>query len=194
MDTATKPTILIVPGLRGHVPEHWQTLLAQSIPGARTVPPLEIDGLSCAARVAAIEQALAAIDGPVILVAHSAGVLMVAHWAARHRRQVQGALLVTPPDLAAVWPASYPQPDTLRAHGWSPLPRQRLPFRSIVAASSNDHLATLDAVRALAADWGSELVELGAVGHMNPASGFGPWPQAAALIARLQECANAVTK
>lgn len=194
MKTLIEPTILIIPGLREHVAQHWQTLLEASTPGARSVAPLAVDGLSCAARVAAIERALAAIDGAVVLVAHSAGVLMVAHWAARHRRPILGALLVTPPDLAAAWPDNYPQPETLHAHGWTPLPRQRLPFPSIVAASSNDHLASLDAVRSLAADWGSELVELGAVGHMNPAAGFGPWPQATALIAQLQECAFAVTK
>jgi predicted alpha/beta hydrolase family esterase len=194
MKTLIEPTILIIPGLREHVPQHWQTLLEASKPGARSVAPLAVDALSCAARVAAIERALAAIDGPVVLVAHSAGVLMVAHWAARHRRPILGALLVTPPDLAAAWPDNYPQPEALHAHGWTPLPRQRLPFPSIVAASSNDHLASLDAVRSLAADWGSELVELGAVGHMNPAAGFGPWPQATALIAQLQGCGLAVTK
>ena len=30
-------TALIVPGLRGHVPEHWQTLLASRLPRVRTV-------------------------------------------------------------------------------------------------------------------------------------------------------------
>ena len=74
-------TVLIVPGLREHVPEHWQTLLAAKLPRVHTVPPLEQDKLSCAARVEALDRALRAIDGPVILVAHSAGVMMVAHWA-----------------------------------------------------------------------------------------------------------------
>lgn len=194
MQNVTEATILIVPGLRDHVPEHWQTLLEQSVPGARSVPPLRVDGLNCAARVEAIEAALAAIDGPVILVAHSAGVLMVAHWAARFQRADMAALLVTPPDLAASWPANYPQPETLRENGWTPLPRERLPFPSIVCASSNDHLASLEAVRSMAADWGSELVELGEVGHLNPAAGYGPWPQAIELIAQLKAHAAAVMK
>jgi hypothetical protein len=33
-------TVVLVPGLRGHVEDHWQTRLAASPPGARTVPPL----------------------------------------------------------------------------------------------------------------------------------------------------------
>ncbi|RFP18738.1 long-chain-fatty-acid--CoA ligase [Duganella sp. BJB475] len=180
------PTLLIVPGLRDHVPQHWQTLLAEATPGARIVPPLEVDGLNCAARIAALDQAIAAIDGPVILVAHSAGVLMVAHWAAQHQRPIAGALLVTPPDLEADWPEPYPRPAALVANGWAPLPRHRLPFPALVAASSNDYLASHQAVRAMAEDWGAELVELGAVGHLNPAAGYGPWPRAQELLERLQ--------
>ncbi|WP_375739881.1 RBBP9/YdeN family alpha/beta hydrolase [Pseudomonas boanensis] len=175
-------TILIVPGLRDHVAEHWQTLLAARLPKVRTVAPLTEDKLSLDARVEAIQRELESIEGPVILVAHSAGVLMVVHWAARYDRPIKGALLATPPDLDATWPEGYPAPDTLRANGWSPLPRQRLPFPSLVAASDNDHLASLDAVRGMAADWGGALVELGEVGHLNPASGYGDWPRAEALI------------
>lgn len=193
-------TVLIVPGLRGHVPEHWQTLLAaelssENIPNL-TVPPLELDGLSCAARVAAIEAALAGIAGPVVLVAHSAGVLMVAHWAARHMRHTQrirpiaGALLVTPPDLDAPWPPNYPSPDVLRTQGWAPPPDGPLPFPSILCASDNDHLASPEAVRRMAAGWGSEVLELGMAGHMNPASGHGHWPQALPLVRRLCEGAG----
>jgi predicted alpha/beta hydrolase family esterase len=186
-------TLLIVPGLRGHVSEHWQTLLYESEPSARAIAPMEDGGLRCAARVANIDAALAAMVGPVVLVAHSAGVLMVVHWAAQAQpaalARVTGALLAAPPDLDADWPASYPQPELLRANGWSPLPRTRLPFSSILAASSNDYLCTMPASRAMAADWGSELVELGDVGHLNPAAGFGPWPGALALIGRLRGAA-----
>lgn len=175
-------TVLIVPGLRDHVPGHWQTLLQARLPKVRSVPPLTEDKLSLDARVEAIQREVEQIDGPLILVAHSAGVLMVAHWAARYSRPVKGALLATPPDLDATWPEGYPTAQSLAENGWTPLPRQRLPFPSLVAASENDHLASLAAVQRLARDWGGTLVELGCVGHLNPASGFGDWPRADALI------------
>ena len=181
----TAATVLIVPGLREHVAEHWQTLLEARLAKVRSVPPLETDKLSCAARVEAIQRELEQIDGPVILVAHSAGVLMVVHWAARYDRQIKGALLVAPPDLEASWPENYPTPDSLRANGWDPLPKGALPFRSILAGSSNDYLASLEAVTRMAQDWGSELVNLGAVGHLNPASGYGEWPLAEEFIDEL---------
>ena len=52
MSDIPTPTILLVPGLRDHVEEHWQTLLEKKIPGARSVPPLEHDKLSRAAHMA----------------------------------------------------------------------------------------------------------------------------------------------
>ncbi len=181
----TAATILIVPGLREHVAEHWQTLLAARLSNVRSVAPLETDKLDCMARVRAIQHELEQIDGPVILVAHSAGVLMVAHWAAHYSRPIKGALLAAPPDLDAVWPSNYPSSETLRSQGWNPLPQGPLPFRSIVAGSTNDHLASLAAVTRMAEGWGAELLNLGDVGHLNPAAGFGHWQQAEALIQEL---------
>ena len=178
-------TILIVPGLRDHVPTHWQTLLEAKLDKVRSVPPLEANKLSLAARVEAIQRELEQISGPVILVAHSAGVLMVAHWAAHYSRPIKGALLAAPPDLDAVWPSNYPSSETLRNQGWNPLPQGPLPFRSIVAGSTNDHLASLAAVTRMAEGWGAELLNLGEVGHLNPAAGFGHWQQAEALILEL---------
>ena len=181
----TDATVLIIPGLRDHVAEHWQTLLQARLAKVRAVPPLQVDKLNCAARVEAIQAELAQIQGPVILVAHSAGVLMVAHWAARYQHDIRGALLAAPPDLQAIWPDGYPTSSELRDNGWAPLPAARLPFPSIVVASSNDHLASVEAVARLANSWGGQLVEAGAVGHLNPSSGYGPWPQAEEFIAML---------
>ena len=182
---STPPTVLIVPGLRDHVDAHWQTLLAARLPRVRTVAPMGRDDLDCAARVEAIEREAQAADGPLLIVAHSGGVVMLAHWAQRTRRQVLGALLATPPDFERPMPAGYPTLEALRAGGWLPVPRTRLPFPSIVAASRNDPLATFDSAAQLAQGWGSRLVDLGEVGHLNPASGFGDWPRAEPFIAEL---------
>jgi len=185
MSYENKPTILMVPGLRDHVAEHWQTLLERKLPNAASVPPLEHDKLSCAARVAALDAALAKIDGPVILVAHSAGVMITVQWAQRHSRKIHGALLAAPADLETPLPAGYPDFDSLAGNGWLPIPRKPLPFPSIVGASRNDPLARFERVEAMARDWGSRLVDLGEVGHLNPAAGFGEWPMAETLIDEL---------
>jgi hypothetical protein len=141
--------------------------------------------LDCAIRVAAIEHEANAIDGPIIIVAHSGGVVTVAHWARQTRRPVKGALLATPADFEQPMRDGYPAMDTLAASGWLPIPRDRLPFPSIVAASQNDPLGRFDRIAKLAEAWGSRLVDLGFVGHLNPTSGYGDWADADKFIAEL---------
>jgi predicted alpha/beta hydrolase family esterase len=181
-------TVVIVPGLREHVAEHWQTLLVRRLPCSRTVEPLAHDKLSRAARVAALDATLAQVEGPVVLAAHSAGVMIVAHWARLHGRDsIVGALLATPADLEEPMPASYPTLAELREHGWLPIPREPLPFPAIVGASRNDPLARYERVAGFAASWGASLADLGDVGHLNPAAGYGEWPQALDLLAQLMQ-------
>ncbi|MCX5084962.1 RBBP9/YdeN family alpha/beta hydrolase [Streptomyces sp. NPDC056121] len=182
MNPVPAPTVVLVPGLRDHVPDHWQTALAARLPGSVTVPPLTDLRLSRDAQVTALNDVVSAIEGPVVLVAHSAGVHTTVHWAARHTRPVHGALLATPPDFETPLPDGHPAPRTLRDNGWLPTPSATLPFPSVVAASTNDPLARFDRVTALADAWGSRLIDLGPVGHLNPASGYGEWPRALEIL------------
>ncbi|TSB32740.1 RBBP9/YdeN family alpha/beta hydrolase [Streptomyces benahoarensis] len=185
MNPAPPPTVVLVPGLRDHVPDHWQTALAARITGAVTVPPLTDLRLSREAQVTALNDVLSGIQGPVVLVAHSAGVHTTVHWAARHHHTVRGALLATPPDFDTPLPEGHPSPQKLRDNGWLPTPMTPLPFPSIVTASTNDPLARLGRVVELAHAWESRLVDLGPVGHLNPASGYGDWPRALELLQEL---------
>jgi predicted alpha/beta hydrolase family esterase len=182
----TDATVVLVPGLRGEVANHWQTRLAATLPNVRVVPPLGRADPGLQTRITLLDRVLTDVEGPVVLVAHSAGVLVTVHWAARfHNAAVVGALLATPPTLAAELPPEYPSIRDLRTHGWLPIPRLPLPFPSIVAASENDPLANPVRLRALARAWGSRVRSLGAVGHLNPASGFGEWPGALPLMDEL---------
>ena len=179
----TEPTVVLVPGLRGHVEDHWQTRLAATLPNARIVPALGRTTASLLARVILLDRIVEDVEGPVVIVAHSAGVLVTVHWAGLYRgSKVVGALLATPPDLAAELSPAYPSIRQLRDHGWLPIPHRPLPFPSILAASSDDPLGSPVRVAALARAWGSRWHPLGPVGHLNPASGFGDWPEAGRLI------------
>ncbi|HET7397052.1 MAG TPA: alpha/beta hydrolase [Intrasporangium sp.] len=186
-------TLILVPGLRGPAPDHWQEHLA-SRPDAvhlRTDrEPLDLD-----TRVQDLDDAVAAADRP-ILIAHSAGVLTLLHWAAgallSTTDRVVEALLVTPPTLGEELPPPYPRLAELSAHGWLPIPIGALPFAGTVCLSDDDPLGPVEEVRTLAAGWGAVVVELGAVGHANPASGLGPWPAMDTLVtATLEEYAGA---
>ncbi|MEO8120972.1 MAG: alpha/beta hydrolase [Rhodoferax sp.] len=188
MNTHALATVVIVPGLRDHVPEHWQTLLAAKLAKMRkvvSVPPLREDGLNCGARVEAIQQVVQAIEGPIIFVAHSGGVIMLVHWARKYRHDVRGALLAAPPDFESPLPAGYPTVETLRANGWLPAPTTPLPFPTLVVASTNDPLASYHRVKTMADQWHGTLVNVGAAGHLNPASGYGEWLRAEPLLQQI---------
>ena len=184
-----EPCILIMPGLRDAVAQHWQSLLEARLRAAgravAVVHPMGREDLDCATRVAAIEREAQAVRGLLIVVAHSGGCIMLAHWARQTKRTVAGALLAAPPDFDTPMPEGYPTLDALQAGGWLPVPRKRLPFFSIVAASRNDPLCRFERAAELARAWGSRLDDLGHVGHLNPASGFGAWPQAEQYIGEL---------
>ncbi len=178
-----QPNVVFVPGLREHVPEHWQTLLQARIPRSACVPRLGKGVLSCRSWVEAIENTISLCEGPVILVGHSAGVIMIAHWARTYRRPVRGAILATPPDLTHELPAGYPTKRALEDNGWMPVPLDSFPFESIVVASANDPLCSFAHAAELAMCWDARLESAGAVGHLNPAWGFGEWQHGADLLA-----------
>ena len=104
-------TVLIVPALRDHVPEHCQTLLASRLP---RVDPIGRDNLDCLARIEAIEEAAASTDGTIIIVAHSAASLRSHIGHGLRVARVRGALLAAPADFDRPLPEGYPSLGLLR--------------------------------------------------------------------------------
>lgn len=111
----------------------------------------------------------------VVLVAHSLGCITVAHLPPEAAAQVNAALLVAPAD---------PERRAQLAD-FAPVPHRRLPYRSILAASSNDPYCPVRLAGAYARAWGSEFVRLEGAGHVNVAAGFGEWPFGLQLLSEL---------
>jgi predicted alpha/beta hydrolase family esterase len=57
------------------------------------------------------------------------------------------------------------------------MPLAPLPFPALLVASSNDPYCSIERARLLAERWGAAFVEGGDLGHINAASGHGPWPE-----------------
>jgi uncharacterized protein len=168
--------ILIVSGLWNSGPDHWQTHWERKYPAWTRVAHRDWNAPERDEWVAELDAAIAACQGRPILVAHSLGCMLVAQWArSGSPLKAAGAFLVAPSDTEA---ASYP----IDPNDFSPVPLERLPFPSIVVASSNDDYARIERSRAFARAWGSRLVELGDAGHVNADSGYGPWPEGEALL------------
>jgi uncharacterized protein len=174
---AEVPT-LIVPGIGNSGPRHWQTLWQERHPQWRRVAQRDWDHPTCEEWVAAFESAVADCSAPPIIIAHSMGCLVVAHWASRSARKVRGAFLVAVPDPHA--PAF---PST--AKGFDPLPLVPFHFPSLVVASADDAFGSVAHARRCAGAWGSDFVAFGQAGHINADSGHGPWPEGWSLFERL---------
>lgn len=128
--------------------------------------------------MAALHAVVSESDEPAVLIAHSGGCITTAVWAANHAGPVRAALLVTPPYIAKFKPDD--PSDTPYV-----IPRGRLPFRAVVVASRTDPYTTFARFEQFAEDWGAELVDAGDVGHLDTASGFGPWPDGERLVSEL---------
>ncbi|MDD0813924.1 alpha/beta fold hydrolase [Curvibacter sp. HBC28] len=171
--------ILILPGWQNSGPGHWQTVWEERLGYHRVQQhdwqrPLRGDWNI------QLEEAVLARPGPVLLVAHSLGCVLVAAWAAhsRNTQRVAGALLVAPPDL---------EREDLQPllPSWTPIERRPLPFPSTLVASSNDPYAAESHAQALARAWGSQYVPAGPGGHLNAESKLGDWPAGQALLRAL---------
>jgi uncharacterized protein len=174
-------TLLIVPGLGNSGPEHWQTWLQDLHPHAVRVSQDNWNVPDIQRWSSRTREVLDVTSGRVWLVAHSFGCLASVHALADRASRVSGALLVAPAD-----------PNRVGVE--AALPTRRLPFPSFLVASTTDPWLKLETAKLWASRWGSRLSDLGAAGHINVDSGFGPWPVGLALLHQLQEhCEPATT-
>lgn len=170
------PQVLVLPGWQGNGAGHWQMHWAR-LQGYAVVEqndwqhPLRGDWL------ARLDETVIDAPGPVVFAAHSLGCVLVAAWAglSRYTARVRGALLVAPADTEAALLKD-------RLPGWSPMPRQILPFRSIWVGCQNDPYCSAQRAQSLAQDWGAHWVDLDAAGHINAILSLGEWPQGQALL------------
>ena len=169
------PVPLIVPGWRNSGPDHWQSLWAARIPGALRVEQDDWVHPLRESWVNAIADSILAANAPVVIVAHSLGCIATVHLPEEAASRIEAALLVAPAD---------PERRAM-LNDFAPVPYQRLPYRSIVVASTNDPYCPSRLAGAYARAWGSEFVRLPDVGHINVDSGHGEWPLGFALLQSL---------
>ncbi|MBG1231042.1 RBBP9/YdeN family alpha/beta hydrolase [Aestuariivirga litoralis] len=173
---SSETDILIIAGYEGSGPDHWQSRIVKKLPSARMVEQEDWLYGSLDVAVDTLVAAVAAATKPVVFVAHSAGCILIAHAMPKMREQglvdrLKGGYLVAPPSEEAI--AGLAGIDPKFKH----VPRDPLPFPSLLIASSNDPFSTMEQSADLSAAWGSQLVEAGEQGHINAASGHGPWPE-----------------
>jgi predicted alpha/beta hydrolase family esterase len=174
---SVSPPVLILPGIGGSGPEHWQSVWERQHPEYQRVEMPDWNEPELDVWLARLGTAVAAAAEPPVIVAHSLGCLAVAHFASRGGR-LKAALLVAVPD-----PEGPEFPAAARSFGRPPLAPLGFPCR--VAASHDDPYGSFAFAAACAAAWGAELCDVGALGHINAESGLGEWQQGQRLLAAL---------
>ncbi|WP_054006661.1 RBBP9/YdeN family alpha/beta hydrolase [Cypionkella psychrotolerans] len=157
---------LLVPGLDGSAAPHWQQWWAATDSHALMVDlsdPTRPDPTRWESELAG-----SILRHPgAVLVGHSLGAVLITRvLTAWPQLNVRAALLVAPAE-----PAGQP-----RIQNFAPLREAPLHIPATVVASRNDPWMPFQRARNLANLWQADLIDLGYAGHINVASGFGPWP------------------
>jgi len=175
-----KTIYLTVPGVTNSSPQHWQSLWEKKFPEKfRRIEQKEWNTPICIDWIETIESEVQKKSPEnVVLVAHSLGCIAVAHWAKRFATNIKGAFLVAPSDCEA-------ETYNFDTKGFAPIPLEKLTFKSLVVASSNDEYLSLKRAELFASAWGSEFINVGAKGHINANAGFGEWNDGLELLKNL---------
>ena len=182
---STQTSVLICAGLFNSGPEHWQSLWHARHPEYQRLEQEDWETPRLSDWVRTLADAIRKIDGPLLLAGHSSACATVAHYAAQHGDgggRVVAAFLVGPSDTEG---PNYPVGPT----GFAPMPLQKLPFQSVVVTSTDDPYVTLERAQLFASSWASRLITLENAGHINAASGYGPWRQGLEWLEELRRTA-----
>ena len=159
--------VIVVPGKGGSESTHWQSWLERRLLFVERVQQKNWDQPVLDEWGANIIEVVARNRRPPLLVAHSFGCLATVHSLLNHSGrtpEVAGAILVAPAD-----PRRFDLDE-------APLLRE-LPCRSLVVISSNDPWMSKTKASRFAKVWHASTHDAGTGGHINVASGFGPWPR-----------------
>ena len=168
---------LVIPGLGSSGETHWQSLWEkQYSKNFHRVEQLNWDLPVCNDWIEKLEEEIKKVTKPTYLIAHSLGCLTVIHWAEKYTSElIKGAFLVAPPDVENSRRLSF-------IEGFVPIPANKLPFKSVVIASTNDQYASIERANELALNWGSEFIDIGKKGHINATSNLGDWQEGQAIL------------
>ena len=174
--------ILILPGLGNSGEGHWQLRWAEKMSTAAIVEQAEWDEPDPEDWTDTIVKAVELAERPVVLVAHSLACIALVQAASRFPEgKVRGAFLVSPPDIEGYLDV----PEEARAFGM--VPRDPLPFPSLLVISDSDPFCSLECAADYAGTWGADFHQAGNAGHINVHSGHGPWPEGLLMFTRLMQ-------
>lgn len=169
---------VIVPGVGGSEYGHWQSWLQRQLMSCSRVEQKDWNNPILANWVAEFVQTVQAAPAPVQIIAHSFGCLTGVAALNQYPEIAQKVK-----NLVLVAPAN---PERFGDNGFARNSENdykayfhalKLPVPTTLLISENDPWLKYQDALELAQDWKISPINLGAVGHVNVASGFGPFPE-----------------
>jgi predicted alpha/beta hydrolase family esterase len=170
--------VFVIPGLGGSDENHWQSIWEKQNPHFKRVEQEEWDNPKLNEWLNALDDLVQQATKPIIMIGHSLGSVLIAHYAKQNpQANIKAAMLVAPADVDVK-----DVMDELK--DFAPMPMEKLPFKSFVVASSDDPYANLVRSEEFTKNWGSELICIGNKGHINSDSGLGEWESGKEILQR----------
>lgn len=175
--------LIIVPGRENAPAEHWQSHWLGAFPNSTRVLQDDWARPGRLAWTGRLDAAIAAAPRRAVLVGHSVGVATILRWAdaapPERIARVAAAFLAAPTNV------DDPDPSFDVVRDFAPMPRGKLPFPALVAASRDDPRVGFEQARAFAEGWGADFADVGALGHIGSQARLGIWPAGLVLLGGL---------
>lgn len=177
------PSIILLPGLGGSGPDHWQYIWSQQDDHIM----IEVDDWNnpnLEQWVETLDNAISRIQGNFILAAHSLGCALAAQWITQQPVKplnLIGVLMVAPADIDD---ENY-TPKCTRHFG--PMPLNILGCKTITVISTNDPYVSVKRATYFNNKWKGHLIDIGEKGHINGDSGLGEWPEGQLILSELNK-------
>ena len=169
---------VIVPGVGGSEHDHWQSWLQRQLKSCSRVQQQDWNKPVLHEWIEQFVKTVQAIQEPIQIVAHSFGCLTTVAALAQHpelNQNIKNLVLVAPANPARFGDAGFARESQNDYQQYFQQLKLQVPTQMII--SENDPWLNFQDALQLAKAWKIRPKNLGQVGHINVASGFGPFPE-----------------
>ena len=169
---------VIVPGVGGSEHAHWQSWLQRQLMSCSRVQQKDWNKPILQDWISEFVNTVRPIQGNIQIVAHSFGCLTTVAALAQHpelNQKIKNLILVAPANPARFGEAGFARDSQQDYQGYFHQLNIAVPTTLLI--SENDPWLNFEDAQCLAQAWKLNPINLGQVGHINVASGFGPFPE-----------------
>ncbi|MDM1250968.1 alpha/beta hydrolase [Acinetobacter johnsonii] len=169
---------VIVPGVGGSEHDHWQSWLQRQLKSCSRVQQQDWNKPVLHEWIEQFFKTVQSIQEPIQIVAHSFGCLTTVAALAQHpelNQNIKNLVLVAPANPARFGDAGFARDSQNDYQQYFHQLKLQVPSQMII--SENDPWLNFQDALQLAKAWKIRPKNLGQVGHINVASGFGPFPE-----------------